>query len=104
MLKLKVKLSFWVGVLAVSITLVESFIHLNNLSKLKLYYSATGGQTFARHQMTSVRLIEVFLVKTALSLQWPESLLVSLPAEGATGKGLFPLQDRLTTTFDQRGR
>lgn len=36
MLKLSVELSFLVGILAVSIALVESFIHQNNLSKLKL--------------------------------------------------------------------
>lgn len=36
MLKLSVKLSFLVGVLAVCIALVESFIHQNSLSKLKL--------------------------------------------------------------------
>lgn len=64
----------------------------------------TGGQTVAQHQTSTMLLIEVFLVKTTLSLQWPKSLLISLPAKGATGKGLLPFQDRLTTTFDQRSQ
>lgn len=78
MLKLSVKLSFLISALDVCITLVESFMRQTNLNKLKLF--TTGGQTIAQHQMSSMSLLEVFLVKqlypfSSLNLDWFQSLL-----------------------------
>lgn len=100
MWKLSVKLSFLVSVLAVSVALVESFIQRSNLSTLKLCLQLEDKQ-LPGIRWVAHRWWRVFS-KITLSLQWPKSLLVSFPAEGAAGKGFLLLHDRLTKNSDQR--